>query len=369
MVLPLVIGAIAVGSAIAQYLSSAEGRRLAAAERRRLEQMVQDVQNPSFDWSKLDPATYQVVAKYQPQVADFVAEQAPQLTKMDSADAMASRDAQREALNRLRAQSQGNDPLADAELADNLAQAATANRGRNDAVREDFSRRGQAGGTSEMLAQLLGTQQSNEQAATGARQSFIEAEKRKLQALRDSTSLAGAVRDDEFRMERGNNDLINGFNLRMATRRQGWADNAAGTMNDAQKFNVGNQQDIANRNVTTGNQFAVQERDRRDKLTQQGFDNDMSKVKTLAGVTDMARSDALGSARDTNSAIAGGSEGAQTAIAYGASQRQPQQSQQEQNGYTNATQNLTAQPNYSNTYEEPGTDPLNRKYRTSRATA
>ena len=268
MVVPLVMGAVAVGSAIAQYMQSEEARQLSAEEREKLERLISDVQSPSFNWSKIDPKAYAVVAKYQPQVASFIEEKAPQLTQMASADAVTSREAQREALTRLRAQAQGQDPLADAELAENLSAAAVANRGRNAAVKEDFSRRGQGGGTSEMLAQLLGTQQANEQASTGSRGAFIEAQRRKLQALRDSTSLAGAIRDDEFRVESGNNNLINSFNQRNAVRRQDWATGAATTANEGQRFNLTNEQDVGNRNTTTANQFAVQERNREDDLKQ-----------------------------------------------------------------------------------------------------
>lgn len=365
MVVPLVTGAIAVGSAVAQYMQSEEARALSAEERERLEALIAGVQSPNFSWEKLDPKTYAVVAKYQPQVASFIQEKAPEVTKMASQDAVMAREAQREALTRLRAQGAGQDPLGDAELAENLSQAAVANRGRNQAVKEDFARRGQGGGTSEMLAQMLGTQQANEQAATGSRQAYIEAQRRKLQALRDSSSLAGSIRDDEFRVERGNNDIINSFNQRTATRQQGWADNAAGIANDASKYNLGNEQDTANRNVGAANQFAVQGQQREDDLKQRGFTNDMAKVKAQAGITDMARDDIVGGARDRNAAIAGGAEGAQTVLKY--SDRQPAAkapTQEQQTGQTSAASSLSAKPQYSvpNEDDEDG-NPLNRRYR------
>ncbi len=354
MVAPLIIGgAIAIGSAIAQYLNSEEGRRLSRAERQKLEKLLRDTESPRFDTSMIDPETYRVVAKYKPEVADFIAEQAPELTRMDSADAIAAREAQREALSRMRALQTGNDPLGDAELADALAKASIANRGRTSAIREDFARRGQGGGVAEMLAQLVGSQQANEQAAEGARGAYIEAQRRRLQAMRDAAGLAGQIRDDEYQLERGNNDLINGYNQRFAARRQDWANAGAEARNAGQRFNITNEQDVANKNTGVGNTFKVNERNRVDELKQRGFDNEMGKVRTFAGVTDMARADAIGTARDRNSAISGAADGAQTALAYsqGGQQQQPQATQQQ----------VWAGEDYS--------DPLNRKYRTGRANA
>lgn len=341
-------------SAILQYASSEQARQMSVAERRKLEKMLRDVESPTFNTADITPEMFAIVSKFKPEVADFIAEQAPQLTRMDSADALAAREAQREALSRMRAQASGNDPLADAELADVLSKAAVANRGRTAAIREDFARRGQGGGMAEMLAQLVGTQQANEQAADGARASFIEAQRRKLQAMRDSASLAGQIGDDEYRLERGNNDLINGYNQRFAARKQEWANNGANVRNDAQRVNLTNAQDVANRNTTTRNSFTVANRERENDLAQRGYDNEMGKVRTYAGITDMARSDALGAARDRNSAISGANDGVQTAIAY--SQRPAEQQSQ-----APAQQQVWA--------GEDSSDPLNRKYRTGRANA
>lgn len=366
------MGGVAAGSAIAQYLQSEEARKLSARERKELERLLAAVQNPNFDYSKLSPQQYEVVRQYVPEAASFVEEARPDLLSMDTADARVSREAQRAALEKLRAQAQGQDPLADAELEDALARAASANRGRRDAVKEDFSRRGQLGTTQEMVAQLLGTQQANESASEGSRAAFIESQRRKLQALRDSVSVAGAIRDDEFRQEARNDDILNSSNSRTAQRKQSWADGVASTRNEGERFNLTNEQDVSNRNTGTGNTFEVSERDRQDNLKQRTFDNDMSKVRARAGIAEMGRQDAIGAGRDRNNAISGLADGVQTALAfqYDSQQKQQQPASSEDKGFVSASQSISAQPVWqAEDFDEEQADPLKRRFKTNKVNA
>lgn len=361
MVLPVIAAGVMAAGAIAQYMQSQEAQAMNAKERRELKALIDNLKSPNFDPRALTPEQYKVVGKYVPQAAEFVAEQAPQLVKMDSADSVESRNAQREALGRLRSMSRGDDPLAAAEQADALAQADTSNRGRVGAVREDFARRGQGGGTSEMLAQLLGAQSANQMAADGSRGAFIEAQKRKLQSLRDSTTLAGAIRDDEFRAERGNADIINSFNARTSTRRQDVNNRASDVANQGQQFNLTAEQRAADNNVSSGNDFRVNERNRQDKLTQQTYDNEMGKIKTQGGITDMARADIKAGARDRNSAIGGATDAFATGAAYYDSKPKEKAPADPAPPPPAASASLTAQPNYNDAEEDEGT-PLSRKY-------
>lgn len=350
MVLPLIVAGVTAASAISQYINSKEAREASAQERRDLKDLLDNLGSPNFNPRLLTPEQFRVVGKYVPEAANFVAEQAPQLVQQAGADSVQARNAQREALGRLRAQSRGEDPLADAELAEAMAQAGTANRGRLGAVKEDFARRGQGGGTSEMLAQLVGAQTANQLASDGSRAAFIDAQKRKLQAMRDTTSLAGNIREEDYRTERGNNDVINSFNERTSSRRQRANETATATANEGQRFNLNAEQGVAEKNVATANDFKINERSRGDKFAQLGFENQMSKVRAQSGITDMARSDVLNGARDRNSAISGATQA--VGAYYGAkSTEKPQQT--------------TERPMIdSNEFEDQDSrNPMRRKYR------
>lgn len=347
--LPLLIaaGGVAAVSALAQWYNSEQGRKASAAERERVKEMLDNVQSPNFDPAKLSPEQYAVVRKYVPKAASFVAEQAPQLVKADSAGAVAGRGAQMDALNRLRNLSaSGTDEQSQLLQQEATNAANVANRGRQGAISEDFRNRGAGGSGLELLAQLTNAQGANEIQAQNSRQGALQAIQTKLQAMRDSANLGGQVRQEDVQMEGANNDIWNSFNQRTAQRQQQYGDNVANTMNEGDRFNVTNEQDIANRNTTNGNEYKKYNQGRDDRLKQATYDNTMGKVKVQAGISDGARQDIRDNTRDTNSAIAGVGQGAQTVLAY----------QQAQGDKVPPTQTSRI------TSDTRQTDPLNRKY-------
>lgn len=314
IVVPL---AIAAGTAIAQWMNSEKGRAASAAEREDMKRLLSQIQSPQFDPSTLTPEQYKVARKYVPQAASFIAEKAPTLVTGGSADARMGADATREALMRIRERaSSGTDVQSQLLQEEAQNSAAVANRGRQGAITESFANRGVGGSGMEMAAQLSNVQGANELAAQNSRAAARQAIEGRLQALRDQASIGGGMRQQELALEGKNVDLVNDFNQRTSMRQQDWANQTAATFNDASKFNTTNEQDVANRNTSTGNAFATQERNRQDANKQQGFTNEMSKAKAQGGITDMARSDIQANTRDTNAAIAGAGDGAQTALAY-----------------------------------------------------
>ena len=328
MVAPLVIMAgVAIGTAVIsayqQWKQSEAGRNASAAESKKMEELLAKVQTPNFDPSKLTPEDYAVVRKHIPQVAQYVAEANPSLVKADSAGAVAGRDAQMNALNKLRNLSNtGTDEQSMMLQQEATNQANIANRGRQGAIQEDFARRGAGGGGLELLAQMSNAQNVNDTQASNSRAYAMEAYRTKLQALKDSASLGGTIRGEDVQLESNNNDILNSFNQRTAANRMAHNRYVADTNNDADRFNLTNEQDVINRNTSTANDFQKYNQGREDHIKQANFDNDMDKVKTYGGIANMNRADINGATKDTNSAIAGAADGVQTGIAYyGASQQ------------------------------------------------
>lgn len=309
MVVPLVItGGIALGSAIMQYMNSQEGRKLAAAERAKLEALLAKVQDPQFDASALNPEDYRVVQQYVPQGAPFIEEVAPQITKAQSEGAKAGREAQMNALGRLSQLSTSDrDPLMDLQASQALQKAGVANQGRVGAITESFARRGQGGGPQEMLAQMLGSQQSNEMANQSMTNLAVEAQRRKLQALADSAQLGGQIRGEDVALESRNNDILNQFNQRFAARRQGWEDARADMLNDAQRANIDRAQGVADRNVSTRNQFAVDNRNRYNDVEGKKWGVSMDRLGRQSNLGGMARDDIAANTNAQNQAVSGAS--------------------------------------------------------------
>jgi len=327
MVIPLVIaGGIALGSAIMQYMNSQEGRELAADERAKLEALLAKVQDPQFDASDLNPEDYRVVQQYVPQGAPFIEEVAPQLTKAQSEGAKAGREAQMNALERLSQLSTSDrDPLMDLQASQALQKAGVANQGRVGAITESFARRGQGGGPQEMLAQMLGSQQSNEMANQSMANLAIEAQRRKLQALADSAQLGGQIRGEDVALESRNNDILNQFNQRFAARKQGWEDARADMLNDAQRANIDRAQGVADRNVSARNQFAIDNRNRYNDVEGKKWGVSMDRLGRQSNLGGMARDDIAANTNAQNQAVSGASGAAISSLdRYYGNKKKPQ---------------------------------------------
>ena len=327
MVVPLIIaGGVALGSAIMQYIKSKKGRELAAAERAKLEALLAKVQDPQFDASALNPEDYRVVQQYVPQGAPFIEEVAPQLTKAQSEGAKAGREAQMNALERLSQLSTSDrDPLMDLQASQALQKAGVANQGRVGAITESFARRGQGGGPQEMLAQMLGSQQSNEMANQSMTNLAVEAQRRKLQALADSAQLGGQIRGEDVALESRNNDILNQFNQRFAARRQGWEDARADMLNDAQRANIDRAQGVADRNVSTRNQFAVDNRNRYNDVEGKKWGVSMDRLGRQSNLGGLARDDIAANTNAQNQAVSGASGAAISSLdRYYGNKKKPQ---------------------------------------------
>jgi len=327
MVVPLIIaGGVALGSAIMQYINSKKGRELAAAERAKLEALLAKVQDPQFDASALNPEDYRVVQQYVPQGAPFIEEVAPQLTKAQSEGAKAGREAQMNALERLSQLSTSDrDPLMDLQASQALQKAGVANQGRVGAITESFARRGQGGGPQEMLAQMLGSQQSNEMANQSMANLAIEAQRRKLQALADSAQLGGQIRGEDVALESRNNDILNQFNQRFAARKQGWEDARADMLNDAQRANIDRAQGVADRNVSARNQFTIDNRNRYNDVEGKKWGVSMDRLGRQSNLGGMARDDIAANTNAQNQAVSGASGAAISSLdRYYGNKKKPQ---------------------------------------------
>ena len=327
MVVPLIIMAgVAIAGGIAQYLNSEKGRKASAAERARLEALLAKAQDPQFDASALTPEDYKVVQQYVPQAAPFIEEAAPQLTRGQSEGAKAGRQAQMGALQRLsQLSTTDKDPLMDLQASQALQKAGVANQGRVGAITESFARRGQGGGPQEMLAQMLGSQQSNEMANQSMTNLAVEAQRRKLQALADSAQLGGQIRGEDVALESRNNDILNQFNQRFAARKQAWEDARADMLNAAQRANIDLAQGVADRNVSTRNQFAVDNRNRYNDVEGKKWGVSMDRLGRQSNLGGMARDDIAANTNAQNQAVSGASGAAISSLdRYYGNKKKPQ---------------------------------------------
>lgn len=310
--------AIAAGTALAQYLNSERARELSREERARLEQLLNKIETPNFDLEQLEPEEYQMLETYTPEVAPYVAEEAPQLVQM-SRDMQQGRGAQMDALSQLRQiAAQERDPAMMAALEEASRRAQTDAQSRQQSILQDAARRGigsGAMGAASIAAQLGGAASGMERSAQEGRLAAMEAYRNRLGALRDSANLGGDIYQQDFRTQSTNADIVNRFNQRLAQRQQDYGQYRAEQLNRAQLQNMQGRQRAADANVEARNRAR---RDRMD-MQQRMYENEMNQWRARAGQSGLKVSDIQREAQDRGQMIQ--SAGDIAAYGYGRQQQ------------------------------------------------
>jgi hypothetical protein len=150
--------------------------------------------------------------------------------------------------------------------------AAQAARGNREATISEMRSRGLGGSGLDYAMREMGNQDAAERARRSAmEQAASSAENRALyqKAYMDSI---GGVRDQDYRTEAGNSDVISRFN---AANTQ--------TRNAAAERNLNNRQDLSNQNVTAGNAAKATNQEGRNATAQQGFQNNLTRQQGVSG--------------------------------------------------------------------------------------
>lgn len=302
----------------AQWFNSEEAKKASAKEREEMKKLLETIQNPTFDATSIPAEQFKVLEKYKPEVADFVKEQNPQIVTGKTEGARIGREAQLSALQKLRGLSEtGDDIQSKAQTQAALDAAAAQAQGQRASILQQMAARGAltSGGT--LASQLQAQQGANQLAQQGTLQSAAEAERRRLQAIRESAGLGSQIRGEDINLEAQNAAIINDFNRRTASRQQDYGQYRAGTLNDAQLKNMGEAQRIAEMNEQSRYKHAIGERDVANKLKQQGYTNILNKYDKRSDIGNMARSDIGATEQSRARAIGGVSEGVTAGLAYG----------------------------------------------------
>ena len=289
------------------YQSSQKARQDTAAEREKIQALIDTLQTPGFSDADFTPEMYKVAAKYVPKEAKLIAEKDPTLVKGDSAEAKQGLAAQKAALSALMAKGQNGQTLETEMLMNQARQQASAENRINEAsLRESLARQGAAPGSGQDIQMRMAANAQNAQATAQATQNAaLELERQRLAALMQGAQLGGGIRQTEIGMETGNANTINDFNSRVANRANQVEQINVGNANDANKYNVGTEQRIADANV--GLQNKAQE-DRRNNKWQE-YDAAANKVSLRAGQGANRISDIRSNQQDDAgmvSAVAGG---------------------------------------------------------------
>lgn len=193
------------------------------------------------------------VQKFDPKLAEYTPEATPQ--QITEAGVSGERQAQKQALQQYgRLAQAGYDPIAAAQQESALtAGAAQASAARQAALRE-ASQRGMASTGLDVLSSMGAAEQAGVEGRQAALQAQAEAGQRRLQALGQYGNLAGQMRQQGTQTEQANVGIMNAFNERMARNLNQYNQYVAELQNQAQMFNLQNQQRRDEMNVGLRNQ-------------------------------------------------------------------------------------------------------------------
>lgn len=321
----IAVAGTAIAGGLAQFISSEKGRKESAANLNKIKAIYEKMQTPNFDSSspdqpefdvsRLTPEDYKVLAQYVPTVAQQVKEVAPEVVK-ETADMKTGRQAQMDALSRLRRVGSGE---ADPEFQDKMSQASRQAsidaQSKIDSILQGQARRGLLGSGNQMAAQLQGATASMDRNAQMGSSAAAESYRNQLQALRDSASLGGQVRSADESMQSRNADIINAYNARGANSAQQWQNNRAATLNNAQQYNLAQNQAAADKNTSQNNDYAKYNQQYGNQMAQQGYQNQVAERDALNNLRQTTFADQM----NINAGMSGAFQGMSTA-AMGAAQ-------------------------------------------------
>jgi len=322
MVAPLVAaaaisGVAALGSGIAQWMSSNEANKANAAERKRIAALFDKIQTPGFDVNDISPDEYAVVQKFIPEQARYIAEANPEIVKASKEGELA-RGAQMSALDRLRARGEGRDPLMDAAIGQANRENAIASNAQTQSLLQQYARRGALNSGTQLAAQLGAQAQSFDRGGQMGLSAALARDQSSLDALRQAGSLGSDIYNQDISLAGKNTDIINAFNQRNANYGRDYEAQRVGDMNKAGMYNVETAQDIANKNTAGRNDARVNNRNYRNQMSQQSYTNEIDRARGAAGLSAANQAATTQAAQDRNALIQGvGNVATNAAMYYG----------------------------------------------------
>ena len=241
----------------------------------------QMLQDPDFDMRDLDPAQFQIAAEMFPEVFEAQLPGDPSLI----ADSPLARAQQAESVLGLGEIARTGLPEADRLAAEEAARAVRgAIQGGEESAIRSLRRRGRLGAGQELLARGAGGREATDLASRLGSDLQRMALERRLGALGQYGSAAGALRGQDVGVEQSRADAMNRFKEFAALQRQQAEQYGAGARERAQQYNVGTAQEISNAQAQADYQTALANLQRQNELRQTTFQDQFLKAKGQAGV-------------------------------------------------------------------------------------
>lgn len=291
MALPVIIGAAAVTAVAGAYSAYQQGK-ISKEQYKKTKQAFEDLKAkyelPDASVQDINLEEYNLLKQFSPEVASFVEEERPELIT-ESGSGQEKR-LQKNALDKYAGLAEtGKDPIADAQREQAMFEADQRSRSERANIIRNMAQRGLVGGGTELLGSVAAEDDARANARAASLQGVQDSERRRLQALGNMTNLASDVRNQNLKTESANRDIMNAFTQRVANARNSYNRYAAEQNNEAQKFNINQNQAMANANVDTRNRENTGNIARQEaaKEARRSASNDLAKME-YQGATGLA---------------------------------------------------------------------------------
>lgn len=284
MPIPIVVGMIAASavSALASYAaqSSANDRAKMIADQNFQQWMQLNIPDP--EQQKVILQKFVSAGELDPVLEDAIKQNPTEFSKIVKNPRYEA--AQLRALKEFEDMgSNGGLRLSDKEqLQEAMMDSASKERGDREALLSEMARRGTAGSGAELASRLASEQGAADRNAQASLSVAAGAQDRSLQALKEASSLAGSMGQQDYQQQTDRaaaQDAINKFNT---ANLQDVMNTNVGLQNSAKVSNLANKQDILNKNTTLTNAQETYNKG----LQQQNFDNRVTQMKGATGASE-----------------------------------------------------------------------------------
>lgn len=260
--------------------ASRDAARAAEALKKRIHD---EWKKPVFDRTPLTPEEFRVLQQYEPQIAAFVEQQAPEMLKNVRGE---GRQAQLKALSELgQLADTGSTPGTRAAFEEANLTADQAMRSRRQNAIANLEAKGLAGTAGATLGADIGAGlAATEQQRLASLEQAKQEQAAKLQALNSLGAIGGQVEGQDERQQEINNQNLNNYYLNMADKRQKYNNYVAATQNQGQLYNIQQNQQNANMNTSQKNEYAKRNQEYHNKLEQADADNSNDELRLESGL-------------------------------------------------------------------------------------
>ena len=248
------------------------------AERKRALQVWEKLKAVNFDFREIPAPDLKVFATLYPQLYTAVLPLQPTQVK----DSTEMRQVQLQSLAQLQRVAREGLPTAE-RVAAQEAQRSVGNEAERaqEAVLQDLAQRGRLSGGDEIAARIVGNQGATNLAAQQGADLAKLSSSNRLYGTQAAGDLAGGIRTADTNLAGRNADIINRFNEIVSQLGTEQAKSNAAAANAAGLYNAQTKQNVGTQNALAGYDAATANLQRSNALKQQGYENELSKLKGL----------------------------------------------------------------------------------------